>query len=160
MIKHIEFCYKYEETAALISLGLCHRQVPHTFYHTFVTRSRAYSALSWILPLQPCLPIKNNKVICHQIHFVQKLKTVFEERKNTTHSGDLGTLVRNQGPTILLPLPATGALTTETQNKHLYYSRMDGAMWVQWERQAFSLSYRTRTLYYALNINPGGRRVV
>lgn len=91
---------------------------------------------------------------------MQKLKTVFEERKNTTHSGDLGTLVRNQGPTILLPPPATGALTTETQNKHLYYSRMDDARRVQWERQAFSLDYRTRTLNYALNINPGGRRVV
>lgn len=139
--------------------GVRHRQVPHTF-HTCPTRSRADSARSWILPTQPCLPIKNNKVICHQIHFVQKLKTVFEERKTMTHSGDLGTLVRNQGPTILLPPPATGALTTETQNKHLYYSRMDDARWVQCERQAFCPGYRTRTLYYALNMNPGGRRVV
>lgn len=86
---------------------------------------------------------------------MQKLKTVFEERKNTTHSRDLGTLVRSQSPTILLLPPAEGALTTETQNKHLYYSRMDDARSVQCERQAFTLYYRTRTLYYALSIDPG-----
>lgn len=71
-----------------------------------------------------------------------------------THSRDLGVRVRNQGPTILLPQPAKGALTTETQTPLLL--AMDDARSVPCERQAFRLDHRTRTLYYALNIDPGG----
>lgn len=108
----------------------------------------------------PACQLKITRLFATKYTLCKNWRLYLKREKTQTHSGDLGTLVRNQGPTILLPLPATGALTTETQNKHLYHSRMDGAMWVQWERQAFSLSYRTRTLYYALNINPGGRRVV
>lgn len=152
-----KICYTYEEEQPA-SVWVYATDKYHTPFTTHSTRSRAYSALSWILPIQPCLPIKNNKVICHQIHFVQKLKTVFEERKNTTHSGDLGTLVRNQGPTILLPPPATGALTTETQNEHLYYSRTDGARRVQCEgRLPVLATEQGHSTMLATWIQAGGR---
>lgn len=59
-------------------------------------RSRAYSALSWILPIQPC-QLKITRLFVTK-YTPCKNRRLYLKRENTSHSGDLGTRLGTRAP--------------------------------------------------------------